>query len=136
MRALPLAAGTNEGGHYFRYIFPLVLVLVLIFLPPLFKTTEGVVVLSRLTCGTVHPLVGLPCLFVCSWAGVSLPRWLASNSSFLYGNLAPSQSSSFRLLLAVPCSFGQEFLFLYFGVKSVQNENLRCICYFKMKRKK
>ena len=23
VRALPLAAGTNEGGHYFRYIFPL-----------------------------------------------------------------------------------------------------------------
>ena len=37
--ALPLAAGRNEGGHYFRYIFPL-----LFFLPPLFKTTEGVVV--------------------------------------------------------------------------------------------
>ena len=24
VRALPLAAGTNEGGHYFAYIFPLV----------------------------------------------------------------------------------------------------------------
>ena len=23
VRALPLAAGINEGGHYFRYIFPL-----------------------------------------------------------------------------------------------------------------
>ena len=23
VRALPLAAGTNEGGHYFRYIFTL-----------------------------------------------------------------------------------------------------------------
>ena len=33
--ALPLAAGINEGGHYFRYIIPLVLVVV---------TTEGVVV--------------------------------------------------------------------------------------------
>ena len=33
VRALPLAAGINEGGHYFR-----------ILLPPLFKTTEGVVV--------------------------------------------------------------------------------------------
>ena len=31
VRALPLAAGINEGGHYFR-------------LPPLFKTTEVVVV--------------------------------------------------------------------------------------------
>ena len=41
VRALPLAAGTNEGGHYFRYIFPL---LVIFLLPPLFKTTEGVVV--------------------------------------------------------------------------------------------
>ena len=40
VRALPLAAGTNEGGHYFKYIFPLLV----IFLPPLFKTTEGVVV--------------------------------------------------------------------------------------------
>ena len=38
MRALPLAAGLNEGGHYFRYIIPF------LFLPPLFKTTEGVVV--------------------------------------------------------------------------------------------
>ena len=28
VRALPLAAGTNEGGHYFRYFFPLVVVLV------------------------------------------------------------------------------------------------------------
>ena len=26
VRALPLAAGTNKGGHYFRYIFPLLLV--------------------------------------------------------------------------------------------------------------
>ena len=24
MRALPLADGINEGGHYFRYIIPLV----------------------------------------------------------------------------------------------------------------
>ena len=43
VRALPLAAGTNEGGHYFRYFFPL-----LFFLPPLFKTTEGVVVLFQI----------------------------------------------------------------------------------------
>ena len=27
VRALPLAAGTNEGGHYFAYIFPLLLLL-------------------------------------------------------------------------------------------------------------
>jgi hypothetical protein len=39
VRALPLAAGINEGGHYFRYIIPF-----LFFSPPLFKTTEGVVV--------------------------------------------------------------------------------------------
>jgi hypothetical protein len=37
VRALPLAADINEGGHYFRYFS-------LFFLPPLFKTTEGVVV--------------------------------------------------------------------------------------------
>ena len=43
VHALPLAAGINEGGHYFRYFFPLVFFLVF-FLPPLFKTTEGVVV--------------------------------------------------------------------------------------------
>jgi hypothetical protein len=40
VHALPLAAGINEGGHYFRYIIPLVGVV----LPPLFKTQEGVVV--------------------------------------------------------------------------------------------
>jgi hypothetical protein len=40
---LPLAAGINEGGHCFRYFFLLFLVVV-VFLPPLFKTTEGVVV--------------------------------------------------------------------------------------------
>ena len=34
--ALPLAAGINKGGHQFRYFSFL--------LPPLFKTTEGVVV--------------------------------------------------------------------------------------------
>ena len=39
VRALPLAAGRNEGGHYFRYIFFLLLLGV-----PLFKTPEGVVV--------------------------------------------------------------------------------------------
>ena len=38
--SLPLAAGINEGGHYFRYFFPLLVVI----LPPLFKTTEGVVI--------------------------------------------------------------------------------------------
>ena len=41
VRALPLAAGINEGGHYFRYNF---LFIGVVFLPPLFKTTEGVVV--------------------------------------------------------------------------------------------
>ena len=40
VRALPLAAGINVGGHYFGYIIPLLL----LFLPSLFKTTEGVVV--------------------------------------------------------------------------------------------
>ena len=35
-RALPLAAGRKEGGHYFMYF--------LVILPPLFKITEGVVV--------------------------------------------------------------------------------------------
>ena len=39
VRALPLAAGRNEGGHYFRYIFLLLFLGV-----PLFKTPEGVVV--------------------------------------------------------------------------------------------
>ena len=37
--ALPLAAGRNEGGPYFRYV-----ILVVLFLPPLFKIPEGVVV--------------------------------------------------------------------------------------------
>ena len=36
--ALPLAAGINEGGHYFRYFF------LFCFLPPVFKTTEWVIV--------------------------------------------------------------------------------------------
>ena len=40
VRALPLAAGINEGGHYFRYFS----FFFSFFLPPLFKTTEGVVV--------------------------------------------------------------------------------------------
>jgi hypothetical protein len=40
VRALPLAAGINEGGHYFAYIIPFLFFL----LPPLFKTTEGGVV--------------------------------------------------------------------------------------------
>ena len=39
VRELPLAAGINEGDHYLG-IFPLGV----LFLPPLFKTTEGVVV--------------------------------------------------------------------------------------------
>ena len=36
VRALPLAAGINEGGHYFRYIFPLGTAII--------KTPEGVIV--------------------------------------------------------------------------------------------
>ena len=44
VHALPLTAGINEGGHYFRYIIPLVVLLLLLVLPPLFKTPEGVVV--------------------------------------------------------------------------------------------
>ena len=66
MRALPLAAGTNKGGHYFGpsgavqtvsdSLRPLFLVInlflsflvVVVFLPPLFKTTEGVVVLFQI----------------------------------------------------------------------------------------
>ena len=52
VRALPLAAGTNEGGHYFRYIFLLVVIL-----PPLFKTTEGVVVGFQIfACGPELPI--------------------------------------------------------------------------------
>ena len=43
VHALPLAAGINEGGHYVAYFVPL-----LFFLPPLFKTTEGVVVLFQI----------------------------------------------------------------------------------------
>ena len=43
VRALPLAAGRNEGGHYFHYKNYNLPVLFL-FLPPLFKTTEGVVI--------------------------------------------------------------------------------------------
>jgi hypothetical protein len=44
VRALPLAAGIKEGGHYFRYFFVLFFLLLLgSFLPPLFKATEGVV---------------------------------------------------------------------------------------------
>ena len=41
--ALPLAAGINEGGHYFAYFSSF-----LLFVPPLFKTTEGVVVLFQI----------------------------------------------------------------------------------------
>ena len=60
VRTLPLAAGINEGGHYFRYFGPSVLrapaeqtkvatvlgtfFFLVLLLPPLFKTTEGVVV--------------------------------------------------------------------------------------------
>ena len=45
VRALPLAAGINKGGHYFRYFFLFfLLVFLLVLLPPLFKTTEGVIV--------------------------------------------------------------------------------------------
>ena len=42
VRALLLAAGINEGGHYFRYI--ILFFSSLFFSPPLFKTTGGVVV--------------------------------------------------------------------------------------------
>ena len=62
MSALPLATGINKGGYYFGPsvlrapaeqtkvatilgIFPLLLILLL---PPLFKTTEGVVVLFQI----------------------------------------------------------------------------------------
>jgi hypothetical protein len=41
VRALSLASGINEGGHYFRYFSFFSFFLLL---PPLFKTTEGVVV--------------------------------------------------------------------------------------------
>ena len=41
VRALPLAAGINEGGHYFRYIIPLLVVGVV---TTVIKTPEGVVV--------------------------------------------------------------------------------------------
>ena len=45
MRALPLAAGRNEGGHYFRYIIPLVVVVVvLVLVTAVVKIPEGVVV--------------------------------------------------------------------------------------------
>ena len=48
VRVLPLAAGTNEGGHYFRY-FPTCSFLVFLLLGPLlFKTTEGVEVLFQI----------------------------------------------------------------------------------------
>ena len=40
VRALPLAAGRNEGGHYFRYFS----FFLLLFGVPLFKTPEGVIV--------------------------------------------------------------------------------------------
>ena len=57
VRALPLAAGINEGGHYFRYFF---LFLLFFLLPPIFKTTEGVVVglkiLRKKLNSDPHPL--------------------------------------------------------------------------------
>ena len=77
VRALPLAAGTNEGGHYFAYILvraecvrcPWLLAQTKVatilhtffhlglFLPPLFKTTEGVVVLFQIfACGPELPI--------------------------------------------------------------------------------
>ena len=59
VRALPLAAGTNEGGHYFRYIFHFLSYLIFFFflLPPLFKTTEGVVVGFQIfACGPELPI--------------------------------------------------------------------------------
>ena len=37
VRALPLAAGINIGGHYFRYYSSLVV----LFLPPLLKSQKG-----------------------------------------------------------------------------------------------
>ena len=40
MRALPLAAGINKGGHYFRYIFLLLVVVG----TAVIKTPEDVVV--------------------------------------------------------------------------------------------
>ena len=55
VRALPLAAGTNEGGHYFRYFSTSFLFFFL--LPPLFKTTEGVVVGFQIfACGPELPI--------------------------------------------------------------------------------
>jgi hypothetical protein len=42
VHALPLAAGRNEGGHYYRYVSSY-LVLILL-LPPVFKIPEGIVV--------------------------------------------------------------------------------------------
>ena len=38
VHALPLAAGRNEGGHYFRYFIPLVVILLL---PTLLKPQKG-----------------------------------------------------------------------------------------------
>jgi hypothetical protein len=47
VRALPWAAGINEGGHYFMYFSSSYLVI----LPSLFKTTEGVVVSFYVSMG-------------------------------------------------------------------------------------
>ena len=52
VRALPLAAGRNEGGHYFHNKIiscqSFLLFFSFLFLPPLFKTTEGVIVLIQI----------------------------------------------------------------------------------------
>ena len=60
VRALPLAAGINEGGHYFgpsvlrapaeqtKVATVLGTFFHFLWLPPLFKTTEGVVVLFQI----------------------------------------------------------------------------------------
>jgi hypothetical protein len=52
VRALPLAAGLNEGGHFFRYIFPLVLLAAVVKIP------ERVVVGIQIRTPTPGPLVG------------------------------------------------------------------------------
>ena len=44
VRALPVAAGTNEGGHYFWYFFTLVVVFVVVLGTPIPFTPEGIVV--------------------------------------------------------------------------------------------
>ena len=44
VRALPLAAGINVGGHYFRYFSTLLLLLIFSSLTAVVKIPEGVVV--------------------------------------------------------------------------------------------